>query len=260
MIIGAARSGTTTLVRCLSLHPHIFFPETEHEPKFFSREPEYEKGIAYYLHTYFSAADKYQAVGEKSTEYMESSGVAERIYRFNPHIKLIVMLRNPVERTLSNYWWSVSNGLETRNINAAIKTEFETYLQDPEPVAKIFAARPHAYIDRSLYYDKLLPFYRFFPKERIACFLFEEFFENTKKGLEDLFRFLGIECIAVPINAVEKQRSIKRTHTIDPQLYEELTSFFSKKNKRLVDLTGLNIARWYDKGLLKIRNFSLGEK
>jgi hypothetical protein len=246
LIIGAARSGTTTLVHYLNLHPHIFFPETEHEPKFFSREPEYEKGVTYYLHTYFSSADKYQAVGEKSTEYMESSRVAERIYRFNPHIKLIVILRNPVERMLSNYWWSVSNGLETRNINEAIKTEFETYLQHPEPVSQIFAARPHAYVDRSVYYDNLLPFYRFFAKEQITCLLFEEFFENQQQGLKKLFTSLGVECIDVPINAVGKQRSIKRTDTIDPHLYEELTGFFSKKNKRLVDLTGLNVARWYD--------------
>jgi len=177
---------------------------------------------------------------------METSSVAERIYRFNPHIKLIVMLRNPVERMLSNYWWSVSNGLETRNIDEAIKTEFETYLQHPEPVSQIFAARPHAYIDRSLYYDNLLPFYRFFAKKQITCLLFEEFFENQKIELKNLFTFLGVERIDVPINTVEKQRRIKRTHTIDSQLYEELTCFFSKKNKRLVDLTGLNVEGWYD--------------
>ena len=248
LIIGAARSGTTTLVHCLGLHPQIFFPETDHEPKFFSREPEYEKGIAYYLQTYFSSADNYQAVGEKSTEYMESSSVAERIYQFDPNIKLIVILRNPVERMLSNYWWSVHNGLEIRNIHEAIKTEFETYVKNPEPISKIFTARPYAYIDRSLYYDNLLPFYHFFAKENIMCLLFEKFVEDKKQVTENLFTFLGVERIEVQVNAVKKQRSIERIHTIDHQFYEELTHFFYKKNKRLVDLTGLNVERWYNKG------------
>lgn len=246
LIIGAARSGTTTLVHCLDFHPQIFFPKTDYEPKFFSREQEYKRGIEYYLDTYFSSADTYHAVGEKSTEYMENSSVAKRVYHFKHDMKCIALLRNPIERMISNYWWSVHNALEIRDINNAIKTEFENYLKNPEPVVSISSTRPHAYIDRSLYYDNLLPFYRLFAEENIKCFLFEEFIKNMKETIEILFKFLDVQEIEVSVASVRKQRSVERIHSLDPQLYKELTHFFYDKNKKLPQLTGLNIDWWWN--------------
>jgi len=246
LIIGAARSGTTSLVHCLNLHHQIFLPETNKEPKYFSREQEFKKGVEYYLNTYFSSTDKYKAVGEKTTEYMENLSVAERIYHFNSNMKLICMLRNPVERVISNYWWSVCNGLEDRPINIAVETEYENYLNNPEKVTIISSVRPHEYIRRSLYYENLRPFYQLFSVKNIKCIIFEEFMYNKEKITEDIFKFLDVEIIDLPIDSIKIQRDIERSHTLDSQLYKILRDFFYRENEKLSELIIVSTAKWYD--------------
>ncbi len=240
LIIGAARSGTTTLAQCLNLHPKIFMPETDHEPKFFSREPEFEKGIEYYMNTYFSSAEKHQTAGEKSTEYMESLISAKRIHLFHPNMKIIYILRHPVERVISNYWWSVYNGFELRPIEYAIRSEFEKYLKHPRRISKIYSTCPHAYIERSLYFDNLVPFHHLFAPKNIIGFLFEEFISNKNKITEKIFNFLGIEAMNLPVDSVRINRHVNRTKKLSARLYEELSYFYKEKNRDLSPLTGLN--------------------
>ncbi len=247
LIIGAARSGSTTLVRCLALHPRIYIPESGNEPKFFSREQEYSKGTEFYLQTYFSEADNYDAVGEKSTEYMENQSSAERIFSFDPRIKLICILRNPVERAISNYWWSVFNGLEKRNINDALEEALTQYLTNPSEIYALSSSRPHAYIDRGLYFRNLKPFYRFFSRDKIFCIIFEDFVVNKPGVIRDLLKFLevGNDNLRARVSDVEPQRAVPKKDSLDPALYKTLARFYRTENKGLRELTGsVSLEAW----------------
>jgi len=245
LIIGAARSGTTTLYECLRLHSDIYFPLSDAEPKFFSREQEYIKGNEYYLDRYFFNADAYVAVGEKSTEYMENQSSAIRIYSFNPSIKLLCMLRDPVERAISNYWWSVSNGHEKRPINEALRAEWKNYLNNPGKITSLNSARPFAYIDRSLYYENLLPFYMLFTGTSIKCIIFEEFLKSRIKICEDIFLFLQVKLMDLPVDSVGAQRFVPRGESLDGSLYRELRDFFYEKNSGLSELIGIDVSRYW---------------
>jgi hypothetical protein len=247
LIIGAARSGSTTLVRCLTLNRRIYIPEAGNEPKFFSREQEYSKGTEFYLRTYFTGADNYDAVGEKSTEYMENQSSAERIFRFDQRMRLICILRHPVERAISNYWWSVFNGLEKRSINEALEEGLTQYLNDPSEIYALSSSRPHAYIDRGLYLRNLKPFYRCFSRENIRCIIFEDFVLNTHRIVHDLMQFLDVptDNPQAPAIDVEPQRAVPKKDRLDPTLYKTLARFYRTENKGLKELIGsANLEAW----------------
>ena len=252
LIIGAARSGSTSLVRALSLHSGLYIPKTDAEPKFFSREQEYAKGIDYYLQKYFSSSDGYAAIGEKSTEYMENLSVAGRIYEFNPEMRLICILRDPVERAISNYWWSVQNHVEDRPIDEALKHEWKKYLKHPIKKSRLFYSRPHAYIDRSIYYENLRPFYELFPG-KIKCIIFEEFVKDDRRTVDDVWLFLGLSPQDRPYEMTKALRSVDRKVSLDPKIYQELKSFFLEKNTGLSELTQRDVWKFWGSPLGIVR-------
>src|SRR5689334_22661946 len=93
------------------------------EPKFFLVDHLYARGLEYYAGTWFAAAGEAQVAGEKSTDYLESAAAAARIARDLPRVKLVFILREPVERAYSNYLWSKMNGLETEDFETALALE-----------------------------------------------------------------------------------------------------------------------------------------
>ena len=104
LIIGAARSGTTTLYNCLKKHPLIYLPKNKRpEPHFFLKNKEFKKGYEYYIGKYFFNSSLNQIKGEASTSYLFQKYVPSRIYKYIPNCKFIIMLRNPVERAYSHW-------------------------------------------------------------------------------------------------------------------------------------------------------------
>ena len=103
LIIGAARAGTTTIYNHLKDHPDVYLPAQKRpEPHFFLKESEYARGISYYEERFFSARRDERAVGEASTSYLFGQQVPKRIRAALPGVKLICVLRNPVERAFSS--------------------------------------------------------------------------------------------------------------------------------------------------------------
>src|SRR5680860_30087 len=105
-IVGAQRSGTTFLFQQLNQHPEVCMAKpVRPEPKFFIREELYNKGLEFYRSTYYAEAGNKVCI-EKSTSYIEYELAAQRISQAFHHAKIIFILRNPVERAISNYRFS----------------------------------------------------------------------------------------------------------------------------------------------------------
>ena len=151
LIVGAQRSGTSYLYQLLDEHPNIYMAQPMYpEPKFFCDQKKYSKGKKYYLNKYFNdKSDDYKIFGEKSTSYMTVAGTAKRIYSMFPKVKLIFVLRNPIERALSNYWFSVKNGIEKASFEYAIKNEEARISNNPMPR---FSVHPWGYLTRGEYF------------------------------------------------------------------------------------------------------------
>jgi hypothetical protein len=190
IIGGAPRSGTTWLYELLNRHPRVYMARpSKPEPKFFLVDQIYEKGLSYYCHWFADAAPD-QLAGEKTTNYLESPVAARRIRKHLPKVKLIFILRDPVERAYSNYLWSRMNGLEHEEFLVALDLEEKREFELPDPLR---FARPHAYFGRGQYSELLRPYFDLFAREQILCLRFEDLIEDRDALIAKLAGFLNIE-------------------------------------------------------------------
>jgi hypothetical protein len=185
-VIGSMKSGTSYLWRLLDAHPSIFMSEPK-EPCYFV-EPddlkrifplmwrrEYWKSERRYL-SLFDAAEAAPFAGEASVFYAclpLARGVAERIHRFNPDARLIYLMRDPIERTLSHYWHNVRYFGEYRPIERAIKDDIQ-------------------YIEIGNYAAQLEEYYRFFDRDAILLLTYEELTESPLQTMDRVFDWLGL--------------------------------------------------------------------
>lgn len=182
-IIGAMKSGTTSLHNYLNAHPDVYMCEPK-EPSYFVEEKNYNKGEDWYLDLFKDAGDV-SIIGESSTDYTKLpvfKGVQERIKRFNPSAKFIYIMRDPIERIISHYWYSVSTTaksyvggmkLETRDMLSAVE-------KDPE------------YIAYSDYATQLDPYIKSFGHENIYTLTFEDLVSNQVSEMSAIYQWLGI--------------------------------------------------------------------
>jgi hypothetical protein len=229
-VAGAQRSGTTSLYYYLNSHHAVHMAQPIiPEPKYFLNE-----GATYdnYLNSVFAGApENVEYLGEKSTSYYEIPLVAERINRLIPDVKVIIQLRNPVQRALSNYFFSVKNGLEIRSIE-------EVFLQaKAKPtVPKYLSVDPFDYLGRSDYEKHIRSYQKIFG-DRLLITTMERF----SNGLESdrLWSFLEIESIP---SSIIKTNDAERFE-VSVEVLELLTEHFQSKIEsleKLLDVTLFN--------------------
>ena len=190
LIAGAPRSGTTWLYHLLDRHPDIYMAKpVRPEPKFFLVDEIYERGLPYYLDTWFSGSETRAAAGEKSTNYMESATAAQRIHRHLPGVQLVFILREPAQRAYSNWAWSRMNRMETLDFEDALTEEDARERSMP---AHLRYARPHAYFSRGLYAAMLKPYFDLFPRQQILCLKFDDIILRAGDLASRLHAFLGV--------------------------------------------------------------------
>jgi hypothetical protein len=191
-LIGAMKSGSTTLHELLAEHPQICMSEPK-EPCYFI-DPQVLKitwpemwamgfwqSEAAYLHL-FEAKPGARYFGESSTDYSKRpkfDGVVERIAAFSPHSHIVYIVRDPVERTISHYWHMVEHRGETRSPLSAIKED------------------PH-YIEVSDYAMQLTPYIERFGRDRVYVMTFEELIRDPAHSVRGVFEWLGVAADFVP--------------------------------------------------------------
>lgn len=243
IIAGAQRSGTTRLYRLCAEHPEIEMARPERpEPKFFSDDERYARGLAYYRAQFFAGKPGARVRGEKSTSYMEIEKAAQRIAASLPAARIVFVLRNPVERAVSNYWFSVANGLETLPIEEAFARE-EERRADFDP--RIVSVSPFSYLRRGRYIDYLRMYERYFPPERILVLIHERLIASDGP-LRKLFAFLGVDPAFLP----QARRSVvnanldRPARPLDADLRGRLEAYFAEPNALLAERLGAPIPEW----------------
>lgn len=162
------------------------------EPKFFLDEEKVKKGRAHYERELFGKLSRGSIPGEKSTSYIEVPSVAGRIRNIFPEARILAILRDPVERALSNYWFSRKHGLETRSLKEAFIDGVP-----PPPLEKEVSVDPFDYLGRGLYARQLSDYWKLFGKDRIHVLINEEFIGNEEAVLE-LYRSIDLEEAPAP--------------------------------------------------------------
>ena len=203
LIIGAAKSGTTALYQCLRQHPEIYMTPIK-ETNFFAFEGEelkftgvkqnesslsYQKEIITNWKNYeqqFAEVRGEKAIGESCPSYLYIHKAAQRIYSYNPNIKLIIILRDPVERAYSNFLHHVRDRNEwTRNFISAVKAE-------PKRIEENWWWGFH-YVQVSLYFKQVKRFLDLFGKNQTKVYLYQDYLSHPKYILNDILNFLEVD-------------------------------------------------------------------
>lgn len=185
-IVGAQRSGSTYLYELLSEHPEIEMNQPSvPEPKFFLAEgSEFRKNE--YLQRFFPDCQT-PIRGEKSTSYLEVKDAARRISIAFPDATIVVILRNPIERAISNYWFSVQNKFETLSIDQALLAD----LAQERQYKGNLSVSPYRYLKRGRYIEYLEVYAHFFALKQLQILVFEDFV-NNRLAVSNLYQALGV--------------------------------------------------------------------
>lgn len=205
IIIGAGRSGTTSLHYYLGQHPEVFVSPIK-ETNFFAFDPdavdaqEPDGSDSSWLRSVrtpeeyralFAEGRNAKAVGEASPIYLYASGASGRIRTAIPEARIIAILRNPVERAFSGYLKYVRDGTESRSFAQAIEEEGAG--RNPE------SQRGNWHYVRMGYYARhLKPYMEAFPADQIGIFLYDELERDIEGTLSRIFRFLKVDQSFVP--------------------------------------------------------------
>lgn len=191
VIVGAMRSGTSSLAGYLDEHPEIHVTPRK-EVHYFNRF--YDRGMEWYLEQ-FSDSDGARIVGEATPNYMYVSLAMERMGQDLPDAKLIAILREPVARAYSHYWFNRSRGNEPLSFEDALEAESERLGQgDPLTTARA------SYFDRGLYADQLVQIAELFPRRQIHVLLFEDLVARPRRTFSNVCQFLDVDTAFTPEN------------------------------------------------------------
>jgi len=197
-ILGAQKCGTTTLHSYLSDMPDVCMSEPK-EPLYF--EAEFERGLEFYRERYFSHWRGESIVGEARPRNLYLAYVPARIHDVNPNAKLIVVVRNPIDRAYSQWYHEYFRGRENLSFREALRaniariesgvtlnTPAANAQHDQSGGAEFF----RRYLDTGYYYEQVQRYLRLFPRVNLKVILFEDLTEQPELVLNDLAEFLGL--------------------------------------------------------------------
>jgi sulfotransferase family protein len=205
IIAGAMKSGTSSLRSGLTHHPEVFCAAEQH---FFCEH--YHLGLDWYREQFRPAGD-FGAVGEKCPDYWYRPEAVERMAKDIPEARLIIMLRNPVDRAYSHYWHERRRGRENLSFAGALEEE---------------PARIHrgewglAYLDMGRYSAQLERLSSVFPRTAIEVVLFEDFKADPGTTFGKVCRFLGVDDAVRPAT-LETRHNAYRDQRF-PRLFQAL--------------------------------------
>jgi hypothetical protein len=194
LVIGAQKCGTTSLYEYLGQHPEVFMSPVK-ELRYFSGEAASKDAAAIdgpvipdfstYCE-YFEGAAKHQAAGEVSPSYIFYPGTAKHIHRHLPNVRLIAILRDPVERAFSEYWhhWKMGRRL---------KKDFLGFMLSENVDAEPQLSEYQDCVRRGLYHRQLKPYFRLFDRHQILILLHEDLKANTEALMQRVYEFIGAD-------------------------------------------------------------------
>jgi Sulfotransferase domain len=233
LIIGAQKCGTTSLYQYLTCHPQIV-SANQKEVHFFDLN--YNLGLDWYRAQVGEVDRPNSLCGEASPYYIFHPQVPQRVYQHFPQIKLIVLLRNPVDRAISHYYHEVNRlKTETFSLEDAIAREPERLQGELEkletdPNYYSYNHQHYTYLSRGLYLEQLQRWMTFFPKDRFLILRSEDFWEKPDRTLAEVLEFLQL-----PPLQLETYPSYNAGNYIqvNSSVLQKLSRYFQPPNQQL---------------------------
>lgn len=253
LIIGGQRCGTTSLFYHLKEYPQIF-PSFRKEVHYF--DDRFSRGVHWYRSQFPTVIQKRITrdikqqtflTGEASPYYIFHPHAPRRVKALLPHVKLIALLRNPIDRAYSQHWLETNVRKETLSFRDAVFAEQERTAGEKEKMLQdeIYQSRSYChytYLARGIYVDQLQYWMRFFPREQFLILRSEDLFTNPSPIITQTLEFLGVPKEEIDAGKEFKQYRLPydKGHTVkastpkmDPDLRAYLVDYFRPHNARL---------------------------
>ncbi len=258
LIIGGERCGTSSLYYYLTEQPGIV-PAFTKEPHFFDEH--FAKGVSWYRAQFPSLLQKYYVkhilkkeflTGEGTPYYMLYPHAPKRAFQLLPQLKLIALLRNPVDRAYSKYWIEVKGGFETWSFEDAIKGEHERLAGERERMLAdehyySHSFRHFSYLTRGIYIDQLQNWLRYFPREQLLILKSEDLYSRPAAVVKQALDFLGVPTGELRQEFKNYRRPSKKGYRkqvtppeMDPAIRSYLVEYFKPHNARLYEFLGVD--------------------
>lgn len=187
-LIGVQKSATTSLYNWLSQHPNICAPSSLKDIPFFLDDNLYSKGLNFLNETYIKYYRNEKVVFQGNVNYIFFEKSIKRIHEFNPNAKFILVLRNPVDRAISSYFFARKRGIESKDILNAFENEKK--IIDSNNLQDLCEL---TYRNHGLYAKQLKQFFKYFNKNQLCILLFDDLKNEPQLELDKIYKFLDIE-------------------------------------------------------------------
>lgn len=246
IMIGAQRCGTTSLFRALMAHPQVVRPTFHKGINYFDLN--YQRGMGWYRgHFPIAEVARHNTARFGGPVVLEASGyyiyhpfALERVARDMPSVKLVAMLRDPVERAFSAYKHESARGFEWESFEKALELEDERLVGEVDRMRddlsyESFCHRHHSYRHRGQYAEQLERIYSLFPREQLHVVESEDFFDEPAREYARLVTFLGLQ----PFQPATFDRYNARPGVpIRAETMQMLKEHYAPHDERLADLLG----------------------
>ena len=244
LIIGVPRSGTTSLYNYIIEHPTVFQPLWK-EVAFFSKH--YDKGITWYKSHFPSKLTKSLIIsrgkdfqtGESTPNCLYHPQAPKRIFEVIPKVKMILLLRNPVDRAISHYWQSVRKTRETSSFEDVIKKQMN---EDPISDEKVFSPGggdfANRYISGGIYTGRIKRFLEIFPIEQILILKSEDLYDDPKSTYKKTLEFLNLS--NYEMQNFKKFNYYEDQPDMDKSIRQKLIEYYKPHNEKLYKLLDRN--------------------
>lgn len=182
LIVGAQKCGTTTLHSVLDLHPKIAMSRIK-ELNFFTFEKNYQKGLSYYSEQFVGECEAVDIIGESSPGYLCYPGVPEKILRDLGTIKILILVRDPIKRAVSQYWDNRRSLKETLTFDQCVSD----YLTEH------YVPGERGYFSWGVYIKYINKYIDLFGFDNVKIVVFEKLIKRTEESLSSIYEFLGID-------------------------------------------------------------------
>ncbi len=246
LIIGAAKAGTSALHVYLNEHPQIFMTKPK-EPRFFlvwenqeqmrvhekENRPVFNAYNTLEKYTALFAEGKYHPIrGESSPQYLSYLHCAAKISKLIPNVKIIAVLRNPVDRAFSNYVMYKNWRVEKKNFEEAIEEELKN--------GRLSCIQDLRYLSLGKYVEQLKPYLSLFPANQLKICLYDDFKTSPENFLKDIFDFLGVDNTFIPKIETRHNVSFIRRYAEKPKIDKLLN--VTRRGFRKLNITFLERA------------------
>jgi hypothetical protein len=248
VIIGAQKAGTTSLYNYLIQHPCVARARRK-EVNFF--DVHFSKGVSWYRGFFPLAPKRYFEryirgreilTGEASTDYLFHPLAPRRMFEVIPKARLIVLLRNPVDRAYSHYFHEVAKGRENLPFDAAIDQEAERLRGEEQkirtnPLYEGFRYRHYSYLARGIYIDQIKAVMDVFPAEQLLILKSEDFYAEPRQTFKQVLSFLRL-----PVFELQEYRAhnARKYPEMPHETRKRLIDYFRPHNERLYAYLGVD--------------------